>query len=282
MRLPPMRRLQLLRHTRVLLAAIAIAAPLAMVAQGSASASTPCHPLDWDPYTQTNAAAVIAWTPPDDTTGGIRAPVQVRRDGRECDFGAGYTGVGSAIWIAIENQDASGLVQVGFLREYDHHSTFDEVRFCKMKEVYPEEPSTIPFDCGSVGSDDTFVYFEVNRVGGGYRIYDCGVGDPTYTSCGTAIDSRSSTYPKDFAVEAAENNSGSCYDEVLGSSGDADNVGTTTHQSEIQDNLGSWTPRNMTGYLSGHRCNDGSGVSYYQYHVQSAGVDSFYDTRNTS
>lgn len=280
----------MLLRARTLLALFALsAAGLIVAVPGVAAANPSCGPpYDFNDKTSGSdadysAQVFASWYPSSDVTGGVRAPIQSRRDGRECDPGKGSYAFGAAVWIGIQGQGSNGtLAQGGFIRQYDHHDGNDEVQFCKFDQVYPQIQVDL-YACGSAAGNDVYVYFEVLRQGGYDNIYDCGQANPNYTFSSCTEKNAMTVNPTDFAEASAENNSRSCYTEIMGSSGDADNVGTAANPMGVYDG-GSWgtAPFSFDRTPGSKTCTQSDGTYDEIGHIAQQGALSFYDSRNTS
>ncbi|HVW81967.1 MAG TPA: hypothetical protein VHB69_13610 [Mycobacteriales bacterium] len=225
------------RVLALLIASMAVLA-LGVVAPQTASALSSCP---------TPGATQVGghWVPGDAETGGVEAPIQVRRDGQSCIGSSNYAG--ALAWIGIQGLYMQ-LVQIGIIRYYD--TLMDTTRICFFWEILPAAPD--PYSCGtSVPANDVFEYFRILRENGHYSLYDCGTSDPTYSAC----DGPFATEPyfaSDLAEIEGENDADSCAVHLMGSMppngpDDPDNFGSSTNPVKIQANAGgTWGPKTLT------------------------------------
>jgi hypothetical protein len=226
-----------------------------------------------------NLANTAQWAPTGgQTTGGVEAPIQVRRDGLACDASP-KNYAGASAWIGIESGDLSELIQGGIIRYYD--TNLATTRICLFLEVLPAPPD--PYACGtSVPDNDVFEYFRIQQQSSYYDLYDCGTSDPSYTACGLPLVTLPIFSTSDFVLAAGENDIGSCtLVHEMGSStpngpNDPDNFGTATNPIKIQPTGGSWAPRTLTTLIAGLCPNEQSAL------LNSNENFSVWDTANAS
>jgi hypothetical protein len=207
--------------------------------------------------------------PGDGNIGGIRAPIQTRRDGTLCDPG-GNDPVGTGNWIGIQSGSTSNrgakIVQIGLVHIWD--PVFDQEKFAHFWEVIDGSDGRTdkPHYYNFIGSqDDIFVYFRINKIDGGagnpnlYRISECGAQNPTYDNCDTE-DNNETVFNNDFSLAYAENQPGqgapgACQIRMMGSTADKVDIGTDDHPIDSQpDFQGSWSESGFSSHLDGATC----------------------------
>lgn len=198
-----------------------------------------------------------AQTPDDGNIGGIRAPVQSRRDGTTCN-GTSPVPAGTADWIGIENgslnDPGNKLVQIGLAHYYD--PVVQSGEFASFYEIIDKDTSfTDAPNYYNIGgySNDIFDYFRVNKIDGGpgspnlYRLSDCGPSNPTYDNCGPPLDNNEQVFNSDFAIAAGENAFPLCTIQIMGNTGDTVNFGNSSADIQSQaDFNGNWASRSLT------------------------------------
>jgi hypothetical protein len=180
----------------------------------------------------------------------------MRIDGLVCTGGPeiGF----SAAWIGIDNTAETSITQIGFIHQWD--SALGTGIYCRFWAI--DGGGVHDYGCGNT-SDDTFVYFQVQRFtdpithADFYDILDCGTAGG-YGNC-TSKDSQQVAYTSAFGVLGAESDYGksACTIRIMGSTSDKQNFGTSTFTIEGMHGAGSWGNKTWSG--QGAVCNDYGG-----------------------
>lgn len=237
----------------------------------SAGAAVSCS--DYDPN---HFGATWFDYPGDNHVGGVRAGVQLRRDGSVCENG-GTAVTGVANWIGLEGDLNQGLVQLGIYHRRDLNGV---AHFCKFKEVLPGPPHS--YDCSL--DDGSYVFFEISKYHGSDGTYvegdDCGVSDPTYSSCTTEFAGiPDSTIPYDLAEAISETQAGGCLNQIMGDDSNKANIGNAAHGVQVERDFGDpWITPTLEPYSQ-----DGANkCSHFQKDLPYSDVVTFEDDRNVS
>jgi hypothetical protein len=195
------------------------------------------------------------WTPSNQDVEGVRAPINMRTDGLLCSNI--HQDPFAANWIAIVQQNGSGITQIGFVHEPNSQGQFVWCRFWAIGEGVSHD-----YDCG-VDPNNTFVYFRVQQYLSGlspfYKVEDCGTeGD--FNHC-TTMNGTQPAYA-DPASEVASETDFGCEVYMLGSTSDAVQYGNSSWRLDGESSSG-WAPRTWSAFKP--RCTgdySGTTISY--------------------
>ena len=251
------------RTAMLTLAAAALVSAMLHAPVALAQADTPpqCFAVDYD-------FAGASWRPSDGAVDGIRAPINMVRDGLLC---AGSQSLGNDFvspWIGIEDHNSHGITQIGF----DHSWGPDgNPRYCRFWATGIGMPHD--YDCGA-DPNGTTVYFRVETYESAdntyYKVYDCGVSG--FSNPCTIKNAGTRAYSNAYASAASETNHG-CASYMQGSTSDKVTFGNSLWRLDGNDGSG-WGAR--TWALINTRC-----TGDYSAAITSNGV-STWDTRNSS
>jgi hypothetical protein len=211
------------------------------------------------------------WQPSNGDVGGIRAPINLRRDWELCtdsnddDF--------MAVWIAIEqgtfNGNATGITQAGWIHERNGNGTASED--CRFWAIGIGVSNA--YDC--TDSDNTTVYFRIDTYSapGGdlfYNVDDCGTAG-NFDNC-TNKSASQDAYSSAFASPTSEVVH-PCQSVMLGSPGDTVDYGND-NWGVVGNNGSGWDIRSWTAFNQGCTADYKMNLSGDQMQT--------WDTRNTS
>lgn len=207
-----------------------------------------------------------AWYPSDGDVGGIRAPVNLRRDGSVCTGGPqlGF----AAGWIGIENSAGTSIAQIGFIHVYDPNLGVG--KYCEFWAI--DGGAAHLYNCGAWG-DDALLHFMITKGTSYYNIQDCGSGSG-YSNC-TSKNATQSIYSSAFALVSAETNYGrsGCTVHIMGTSADPQVEGATGDPIQGKHDGDAWGTKSLTA--SGPVCS--------HYHQGAANAyNHAWDDRNAS
>jgi hypothetical protein len=182
-----------------------------------------------------------AWQPADHTVAGVRAPVQLRRDGLAC----GTAGNGAvSTWIAIQQGGSGvGIAQIGYAHFYD---PVNGQRYCRFWAT--GDGTNGQSHMNSCTDSNGYRFFKIVRFWDNvskvyrYEISDCGTSG--YGTCTTKDANQISFgWEEGAATEEAWH---ACQDQLMGSTANRVNIGTSTNALQyIGDYGGTWDKRDI-------------------------------------
>lgn len=196
----------------------------------------------WWPYEHIGAKQ----TPADGDLGGVRAPIENRKDGLVCEDGSANI---TTPWIGM--QDNSGINQIGFLHKWSPQD--NRGYYCRFWAI--GIGVVHPYGCDQQTEGDN-VYYKVVVVEDAFGVYrweinDCGVGDNTYVTC-TRKSAAGAVSGTPTALLVNESNYGDsyCTNRITGSVGDAQNIGNSNFPSQVKPDptSTSWATPNWSFY----------------------------------
>jgi hypothetical protein len=205
---------------------------------------------------------------------GVRAPIEVRKDGSLCDPSV-HADSQDFTWIMVhEVLSSTNLVQIGYDRYW--RGTPPTSTICKFWAKQGGIPQF--YECGNL-SDYWYTWFTIHPTSDGtdYVIADCGnTGD--YSSC-TARNATQPIYNNPVGVVASEQYYG-CGLHIFGSSDHQQHVGVSTSHVQGEGTGLNWMARTWNNQPDD---NCGTEVNFdYNHHQDNGGeVMYFYDDRNT-
>jgi len=268
-----------------LVALITATAPL--VPAGPAQAASPNCPTVGDnstwPYEQLGAKQA----PADGNLGAFRAPIEVRKDGVVCKDS--YVNL-VASWIAIE--DAGGINQIGLAHRWSPANNVDQ--YCKFWAIGIGTPQY--YGCSLSEPSDIYFWVDTASISGSlhYDLRDC--GSTAYTTCSSKSTQgvRSGTMVA-YAVGESNYGDSHCIQQLMGSTGDKQNVGRASHLMEVRPDpsspLNSWNVPTYDAYRAAFSVNRQTGAhggslnwcANYQWDLVSTnGILLLWDDRNGS
>lgn len=191
------------------------------------------------------SAPFWSWTRSDEAVYGVRAPVELRRDGSLC--GTNSDKPFAAAWIAIQNQAATSIAQIGFIH---HYNSSNENRWCRFWAIDGGIPNF--YDCST--SNGTYVYFRIKQLSTYYNIEDCGTAGG-YSNCTLKNDSQHA-YTQPEGVVAAETDY-SCVIRIMGSASAPVHYGSSANP--VEGYVSSWGTRTWSRQTEGDCTSDYEG-----------------------
>lgn len=194
------------------------------------------------------------WQP---TTGnfaaGIEAPVQVRTSSRVCVALPGFEADAVSAWIALEPDNGSLIVQMGFAKFVINQIT-GAAQLCRFWAIGKGQIHA--YGACEPNSGD-FVWFRITAkpdpdTGQGhfYYLQDCGT-DGGYDGCVTK-NAAQPAWGDAWAPELSEV-SYPCGDQIMGGPSAKENIGTVTYPIKGQNSFGgTWALRGMSEFPNGH------------------------------
>jgi hypothetical protein len=168
------------------------------------------------------------------------------------------------------------LAQIGFLRYWNTAESPPGVSFCTFEEDVPIDPTPITIDCSTV-ANDVYEWVKIEENGLYYDIRDCGVSDPTFASCMLIAEAPLSNFPDSFGTDIAEGDGNCSAVQIMGSSSDVDNMGSSTYPVEDKNSsTDPWSSRTTKKHVDGPACSD------YQEDITGDGIVGTYDDRNVT
>jgi hypothetical protein len=216
--------------------------------------------------------------PGDNNVGGVRAGIQVRKDGAICSTGGG---VGTGLWIGLQEENLLGnhLYQAGFFWILDSQGS---PHMCKFWEAYPNN-SHLYGDCAP--DANAYYYWKVFKYttgsGKDLAIEDCGKADNTYSTCTTEDFGRSEDFiPDDFAEVSSETLNSGCQNNMMGDLSNPANIGNGSNPIEVEHDAGDpW----IQGEIFQLETQDGETLcSHYHKNLPSPQVLAVWDDRNVN
>jgi hypothetical protein len=216
---------------------------------------------------------------------GVRAPLQVRVDGGLCDMPGGGKDPFNYAWIAIQCDPSycSDISQIGYRHDFGNAGA----HWCRSYGV--GTGSLVDYDCDQDPNDGN-LYFKVVRYWDPisshyyYDIADCGLDSGGYGGCRTENSQDIAyTHPESDIVSEAnygnQNQGANCVIHIMGSTGDHQNLGTSSYPVQGSTDDGSnWSTRTWNFFWDN---GDSSCSSPYETSTSSNGM-SYWDTRNSS
>jgi hypothetical protein len=208
------------------------------------------------------------WAPANGDAEGIRAPINLRKDGELCttamsdDF--------ASDWIALTQNTGAGITQIG----WDHHwNSGGGVEYCRFWAIGTGHPNF--YDC--TDSDETTVYFRIQTYNDGgtlrYDVDDCGTaGDFNDSHC-TQKSGSQAAYVNGATAFADQEVDHPCVSFMLGSMAITVNYGNDNFGLVGNDGSG-WVVKNWTGFVD-------SCTNDYKKSI-SGDIIETWDSRNTS
>lgn len=222
----------------------------------------------------------------DGVTRGVRAPLELRRDGHLCISGAGEEPAFVATWIGIQSDGSADLVQIGRMHVVmpgDTSATF--TRFIAIFVGGTETYFTYYDVNDSLDTDGLYTYFQISTFynAGAFKYYydiadNCG---STYSHCEARYDGQSMfTTPQTNSGEfETESDTSSCSAELMGDTASPIYLGKTSGGGDALQEMGSGGNWRTNGF------NASSQFSCPYYKETTSSGSSYmlsWDTRNTS